>query len=265
MIFAETEPFWNSQLENAVVVPDYAAWQDRHGALSAQADRLGLPERFATGVDPDQALWRTATGRRTRGLVFIHGGFWRRDNANDYSFVAETAAAADATFYNVDYRLIPNVRMGEVVDDVVLACERAAAETSVLAFVGHSAGAHLAIEAALRFARPPRAVVAISGLYDLEPLRHAFIQNEIALTDAEVREFSPQLRAAAIMCPVHIVAGEDETVEFRRQSIRLFEAIREAGGKSTLSFAPHRHHSSIVADLADRNSGLSKLVQSLLA
>lgn len=261
----ETEQFWNSQLENATVVPEFAAWQDRHEALSAMADALGRPERIATGPDDSQVVWRTNLGRRTHGLVFVHGGYWRRYAAEHFTFVAETAAAADCTFFNIDYRLMPAVRMADVVADVVAGIEIAMSMCERVVLVGQSAGAHLAVEAATRLGKRPDHIVAISGLYDLSPLPHSFIQDEIGLTRDEVLRFSPLLKAGDVPCPLHLRAGASETVEFRRQSARMFEVVRECGGEATIEFLDQHHHASIIADLADTRSVLSQLVQNLLA
>lgn len=261
----ETEHFWNSQLENATAVPEFAAWQDRHEALSAMADALGRPERIATGPDDSQAVWKTKLGRASHGLVFIHGGYWRRYAAEHFTFVAETAAAADCTFFNVDYRLMPAARLGEVVQDVVEACEIARTMCETVVLVGQSAGAHLAVEASMRMRKPPDHIVAISGLYDLAPLPYSFIQHEIALTPEEVSDFSPYLKAGDVPCPLHLRAGANETTEFRRQSARMFEAVCESGGEATIEFVDQHHHASIIADLADTRSVLSQLVQNLLA
>ncbi|RAI04389.1 hypothetical protein DLJ53_08100 [Acuticoccus sediminis] len=261
----ETERFWNSQLENAVTVPDFAAWQDRHEALSALADALGRPERISTGPEDLQAVWHTKLGRNTHALVFVHGGYWRRFSADNFVFVAETAAASNASFFNVDYRLMPETRMADVIDDVVRGCEVALQRSDTVVVVGHSAGAHLAVEAALRMTRPPDAVIAISGIFDLDPLRYAFIQAELCLTPSEVQEFSPLHRADTLDCPLHLRTGASETVEFRRQSARMYEAVIESGGEATIEFMDNHHHSSIVAELADPGSVLSHLVQNILA
>lgn len=261
MPYAATEPFWNAQLQNAVVVPDADLWPERYAVLSGRAARYGAPERIATGDHPDQAVWRTATGRPDHALIFIHGGYWRRFSAADFAFVAATAAAADATFWNVDYRLMPAVRLADVVADTLAACERACAGAGRVVIAGHSAGAHLALETALRLSRPPAAVLAISGLYDLAPLRHAFIQHDLAFTAEEVAAFSPQTRTSAVPCPVHLAVGAEEKVEFHRQSAMLHDAIRDAGGEASLTFVEGRDHFSVVADLAEEGSGLSALVE----
>ncbi|MEO1103938.1 MAG: alpha/beta hydrolase, partial [Pseudomonadota bacterium] len=223
----------------------------------------GTPERLATGTDEMQAVFRVATGRPSHAFIFIHGGYWRRFAAADFAFVAAAAAAADATFYNVDYRLMPGARMAEVVDDAVRGVARAMEGVTHAVVVGHSAGGHLAAESVLRVPTPPAACISISGLFELEPLRACFIQEEIGLTDEEVADFSTQTRAASVKCPVHLVAGADETVEFRRQSARLYDAIRGAGGIASLHFEAGHNHTSVVAELADEESALTRRIAAL--
>lgn len=262
---AETRPFWDAQLENAVVVPGAAEWPGRYAALSEAHGRLSEAERFATGADPMQALWRTDTGAPDKAMVLIHGGYWRRFSAAEYAFALPTAAAAGVTFFNVDYRLMPGVRMADVVADTVAACEMALEMIPNAVLVGHSAGGHLALEAALRLSKAPRAVVAMSGLYDLPPLRHAFIQEDLALTLADVAEFSPQTRVADVPCPVHVQVGGDEKTEFQRQSVRLYEGLVEAGRDASFWFAPNQNHFEIAAEMADPSTPTAQQVIEVLA
>ena len=258
--------FWNSQLQLSAFVPEFDTWPPRYEALSrATRERRGEPSRLATGDDPFQAVSRFATGRPSHRVIFIHGGYWRRFEAADYDFVAEAAAVADAEFYNVDYRLLPGVRMADAVADAVRGVEKAMEGAERTVVVGHSAGAHLAVEAAQRSARTPDAVLAISGIYELAPLRSAFIQDELHLTDEEVAAFSPQTRAGALSFPVHIAAGADESVEFCRQSARLYDAIVTSGGTASLEFVPGRHHTAVITDLAEPDTSLTRRLVALLA
>ncbi|MEM0907624.1 MAG: alpha/beta hydrolase, partial [Pseudomonadota bacterium] len=257
--------FWNSELELSVILKDTEEMVAQFAAMSAAAvTKFGAPEALSTGSDPLQAVWRTRTGRPGRALVFIHGGYWRRFCAADYAFVANLAHHADATFYNVDYRLMPDVRMAETVADAVNGVTLALAEVDEAVLVGHSAGAHLAIEAALRAPKPPQAVVPISGLFELAPLRAAFLQDELTFTPAEIRSFSPQMRVADMPCPVSLMVGDDETTEFKRQSARLYDGLMEAGRPASLSFVKGRHHNEIVADLSDPATAASRAVLSLM-
>lgn len=256
-----TREFWNSQFQMAAFLPDADAWPPRYASLSAEArTRFGEPERIATGPDPMQALWRLATGRPGHAVVFIHGGYWRRFGAADFFFAAEAAAAADATFYSVDYRLMPGVRMADLVADCLAAVNLAMDGTERAVVVGHSAGGHLAVEMALRCTSPPAAVVPISGIFSLDPLRASFLQDEIALTAGEAAAYSPQDRAASVPCPVDLFVGADETAEFHRQSARLHDALAEAGSPVSYATVPGRHHNAVVAELADPKSALCRRI-----
>ncbi|MEM6849326.1 MAG: alpha/beta hydrolase [Pseudomonadota bacterium] len=248
---AETRAFWDAQLEMAVVVPGADEWIDKYGELGRVHGRLDEARRIATGPDAMQSLWHTDTGALDKAMVLIHGGYWRRFSAAEYAFGLPTAAAANVTFFNVDYRLMPGVRMADVVSDTLAACEKALEMVPNAVLVGHSAGAHLALETAMRLSRPPRAVVAMSGLFELAPLRHAFIREDIALSADEVAEFSPIERVADIPAPVHVQVGADETLEFQRQSVRLYDTLVDAGQEATFWFAPGQNHFQIAAEMAD--------------
>jgi arylformamidase len=93
---------------------------------------------------------------------------------------------------------------------------------------GHSAGGHLAtMMLACEWRTPSRrtchadlvkAALSISGIYELEPLRHApFLATDIALTRAIGRRLSPP------RCPRRAarwsgIVGADESEEFLRQA-----------------------------------------------
>lgn len=257
--------FWNSLLQNSRTVPDYESWAGRYAALSrAAVSRYGEPERIAVGPHEDQAIWHTPCGRASHRFIFIHGGYWRAYGARDFAFPVAAAAAANASFYNVDYRLMPHVGMGDVVEDAVVACEQAMEGAQRTVIVGHSAGGHLAAEVAMRAHTPPSAVLAISGLFDLVPLRKCFIQDEISLTADDVAHYSPHTRAAQARCPIHLAAGAEETVEFRRQSAAFYDALYDAERPTSLTFVGDHNHSSVVTELGEPAAPLTRQIRALL-
>ncbi|GAB5378230.1 MAG: alpha/beta hydrolase [Acuticoccus sp.] len=255
-----TRAFWNTQFQMSAFLPDADDWPPRYAALSAAATaRHGAPQRIATGPEPMQALWRIRSGRPSHAMIFIHGGYWRRYAAADYMYAVEAAAAADATFYSVDYRLMPGVRMADLVADCEAACRAALAEVTRAVIVGHSAGGHLTAEMARRLSGPVAAALPVSGLFALDPLRGSFLQDEIALTAEEVAEFSPLEAAGDIAVPVDLFVGADETVEFHRQSARLCDALHEAGTPATFTELPG-HHLAVIAELANPESPLTRRI-----
>ena len=95
---------------------------------------------------------------------------------------------------------------------------------------GNSAGGHLVAElldrAWVEQAGLPHDVIkggaAISGLYDLEPVRTSFQNDVLQLTVGEVETFSPLRRKlCSIKAPVIAAVGGDETEEFLPTDSRL--------------------------------------------
>jgi len=137
---------------------------------------------------------------------------------------------------------------------------------------GHSAGGHLA---AMMLACQWRQVAAdlpedlvkgalsISGVFDLEPLRHTeFLQADLRLTEASARKLSPSLMPAP-KGPLYAVVGGDESEEFQRQNT----LIRNAWGPAVVPVCealPGTHHLSVLHELADPASRLHALGLDLL-
>jgi arylformamidase len=147
------------------------------------------------------------------------------------------------------------------------------ADRSRIAVVGHAAGGHLATLLLCcrwkEFApdlplQPLAGALSISGLYDLEPLRHApFIQRDLKLTPQSVARLSPAFFPRPKGTRLFAVAGLDETEEFQRQT-RLIRDVWGPTAVPVCETVPGRHHFSIVADLADAGSRLHDLALRLL-
>ena len=99
-------------------------------------------------------------------------------------------------------------------------------DPSRIVVAGHSAGGHLAtmlLACNWRSVAPDlpadlvSAALSISGVYELESLRHApFLAADLRLTGASARRLSPALMPAPRGRLVALVGG-DESEEFRRQ------------------------------------------------
>jgi arylformamidase len=138
--------------------------------------------------------------------------------------------------------------------------------------VGHSAGGHLAsmllccrwkdVDPAL----PPQLVsgaLAISGVYDLEPLRLApFVQDDLRLTAASVRRLSPAFFPRPRR-PLYVAVGAEESSEFKRQTA----LIRAQWGPTSVPVnetVPGVNHYTILHELAAPEGSLHGLAARLL-
>ncbi len=285
---ARTDPAWlEAQYNNRLRVPDhaqhFARWAEASSLVrSKSAARLDLAYGNGPGETLDIFPAASPTNAAMVGapvLVFIHGGYWRSLDKADFSFIAPALNAAGATVVLVNYALCPAVGIEHIALQMTRALAwvwRHAAEhngdPTRIGLVGHSAGAHLAtmllscrwkeVDAEMP-AQPINAALAISGLYDLEPLRHvASLQADLQLTPATVRRLSPAFfprpRAGSAGGKLFATVGIDESDEFLRQNA----LIRDVWGPTAVPVCetlPRLNHFSVVEGLADARSRLHHL------
>lgn len=256
-------------------VPDWKAYLDGWTADSAAA-RARLRGTLDISYGPsaeetlDVFLPEDATGPAPVQIL-IHGGYWKALGKDDFSFLAPPLAAAGILSVVVNYALCPTVTMTELVSQ----CRRAVRWTRAniagfggdpdrLHVTGHSAGGHLAAMMAAtswedqdRAAAPVlRSVTALSGLYDLAPVRACFVQEDLRLTDLEVTANSPMEMALPADTSLLLAAGADETPAFRWHT-SAYAARRTAQGLSCFAMeVPGRHHYSVVNVLCEPNAPL---------
>lgn len=204
--------------------------------------------------------------------LFIHGGYWRMFSKDDFSFIADTVTACGAIAAIMDYDLMPAVRMEKIVGQVQQAFSwlhknavHYGGDPQRLSISGHSAGAHLAT---FTFTAEqdviPSAALLLSGVYDLAPLQNSFLKSLIALTDEEVRHFSP-LRLQHSSTPnVSIIYGESETEPFKEQATSFSQHLTKAGVKNSIEVLKSCNHMSAIRDLGIAQSRGGALLQSTI-
>lgn len=215
-------------------------------------------------------------GKRERLPVhmFIHGGYWRMFSKRDYSYVAETVTSAGAIAVIVDYALMPAVRMAAIVDQVRRARQWVAdhiadygGDPGRLTVSGHSAGAHLATMLFDDDSRPSgiRAALLLGGLYDLKPLQTSFLASEIAITDEEVRLFSPISKTCDPTVAVEISVGAHETPPFHNQAAIYADHLEQQGLDVSRTILAAANHMSSVRDLGLAGTDAASLLAHLAA
>jgi arylformamidase len=105
-------------------------------------------------------------------------------------------------------------------------------------------------------------VVAISGIYDLEPIRQSSINDDLQLTAAEVIENSPYLYVPRRRCEVTLAVGGNETQGFRDQSSAYSQRLRSKGYEHSYVVVPGSNHYAILDDALDPRSELGRVMMS---
>jgi len=221
------QAFWDRQFKFSEVIPDFADALNRMAQDSeAVAKQLQL-SRATYGDHPRQWVeWVKGTGPQTVLPVIVHGGYWRALQAETHRFMMPGFLSAGMAVANIEYRLMPDVRLVDVVADAKSALHTLAGAFPSARFVlvGHSAGAHLALSALTDAALAKRTMgaLSISGVYDLAPVRQSFLQSELALSAEEAAEFtlSPQTDRP----PVLYINGSAETPEYLRGGALMSQA-----------------------------------------
>lgn len=283
---ARHDPAWlDAQYNNRARVPDHGPVLQRWADASALARRESRPLLdVAYGDGAGETLDIFAPQMPVAGgapvLVFIHGGYWRALDKADHSFVAPAFNADGALVVVPNYALCPAVtiehialQMASMVAWVWRHIARHGGDPSRIALVGHSAGGHLATMlltcrwkdvAADLPPQPVAGALSISGLYDLEPLRHTpFLQGDLNLTPNAVARLSPAFFTRPKGPKLYTTVGLDESDEFLRQN-RL---IRDVWGPTAVPVCetiPGTNHFTVLNGLADPAGRLHELALRLL-
>lgn len=262
-------------------IPEHPAilrrWAERsEAALEAGPHRLDIAYGSDASERLDLFLPQAAPGPAPV-LVYIHGGYWRALDKRDQRFVAPPFAEAGALVVLPNYALCPAVSIEHIVRQMVQAlawvwrhAARYGGDPSRIVVAGHSAGGHLAtMLLQCRWHQvapdlPPsllRAALSVSGLYDLEPLRHApFLAADLRLDAASARRLSPARMPPPAGRLVALVGG-DESEEFHRQQALIARAWRP---RVRAEVVPGCHHMNVLHTLADPGSRSFALGLSLL-
>jgi len=188
-------------------------------------------------------------------LVYIHGGYWQTNDKEPYAFLGEGLLPAGFNLALIEYTLAPAARLDQIVSEVRAAVgwviEHAVelgGDPGRVFVAGHSAGGHLTA-AAMDDARVAGGI-AISGIYDLEPIRLCYLNDKLGLDPAEAARNSPIRHLPSRAGPLVVAVGRGELPELIRQSEEYHSAWQRHGlaGRS-LPLAGHDHF-SILEELA---------------
>lgn len=264
-------------------VPDFQGYLDQfeQANLRTRSELEYKPDvPFGLGIDERLDLFPAAPmSGRPPIVIFVHGGYWRLSQGRDYDFVAR-GLHRHAAVNVVNYSLAPKVPIWEIVRQVRAAiawswhnADKVGGDRDRIYVIGHSAGAHLTVMAALtdwtrEYGLPAdlvKGAYAMSGLYDLRPLPYTFIGPALQLSTREIFDLSPMLRDLPAEAPqLRIAYGDAETSEFIRQSDDFLLRWQQAGLHGDLSLRNARDHFSIMLDLADPESDLVRDISAFL-
>jgi arylformamidase len=254
-----------------------AAWRDAVAPARATVPHYA---EHAYGEGPAERFDLYAGARSDLPIhIHIHGGAWRAQSKDDGAVLAPAMVAAGMQFVVPDFDLLPAVRMPDMVDQLARAVAHVhrharslGGDPDRILLSGHSSGAHLAaVLATLDWsayglpANVVKALVCVSGGYDLEAVLLSARRTYIDLSPEEADRLSPPRHAGRIPCPVWVLWGEHETPEFIRQGEKFAAALEAAGRLAGRALVPGLNHFEMCDAIADTDSPVHAAVLEAVA
>ena len=262
---------YEAEYDNRARVPEHpeiiAEWDRasdawRQEMLSAGRARIGLSygPHLRHGLD----LFLPEEDRNGPIALFVHGGYWRSMERERFSHMAKGLTEHGVPVALISYRLCPEVEVSDIIEDARAATIWLWSEykRKTLA-IGHSAGGHLAAcllatdWTAQSDDLPEHlvpAAISFSGLFDLEPLLHTSINEDLGLTHSNVQNASPLTWPAPAGGWLETFVGGDESDEYHHQSDSITKVWGEHGTHTRMHVIPRTNHFSVINTLADPES-----------
>ncbi|MDE1570028.1 alpha/beta hydrolase [Aquabacter sp. P-9] len=253
---------------NNAAVKTSAAWveaRDIAAPLFRAAAKAHLDIPYGPGARQKLDIYSGAAGAPC--LVFIHGGYWQRNSRELFAHYAEGLLAHGWSVAMPSYTLAPEARLPEIVAEMGAALDLIAQHGAAygaggpVVVSGWSAGAQLAV---MQLDHPAVAAgLAISGVYELAPLRDTYLNEALDLSEAEIAACSP-LRHAPSDKPLVIAYGTAEVPALVRDSRALAARRVEARAPGALLPILGADHFSILDELRRPDGQLVRAARDLM-
>ncbi len=207
-------------------------------------------------------------------VIFIHGGYWQLLSKDDCLFPAKEFYDVGISYCSIDYTLAPHAGINEMIEQCVRAVRWLYQSTSNYGYdkkkfflIGSSAGAHLAAMTMLtdweNYDLPAdiiKGCTLLSGVYDIRPIVKTYINEPLNLDMQTASMLSPLFKIKHHTANLIISWGENETNEFKRQSIEFDKKWKACGNTSNLMEVKDNNHFDIVFNMMKKDCALRKLI-----
>lgn len=262
-----------------------ASYDDEHARYVAESARVQRAQQFAKDIvyDPQsgEMLDLYPAGKDCPVFLWVHGGYWRGGSKEDNAFAAGGLVPHGVSVAVMNYTLAPQADIAEIVRQVRCAVAwlkhngvAHGIRTDRIHVGGSSAGGHLvgmllAGGWTERFGLPDNilgTVLALSGLYELEPLQHTQVDGWMRFTKQSIAGNSP-MRLIPQRSEARLIAsvGGLETSEFIRQTRDYADAWNAAGHAVQNIDMPAHNHFDIALSLTEPQGVLVEAVRASIA
>ena len=180
------------------------------------------------GAHPRQSYDYFSAGDSSPVIVYIHGGWWQARSKDDFTFIVPPLLDLGFSVAMLGYRLAPDATIDQIVSDVrtglssievKIQCERGSFPGFHL--LGWSAGAHL-VTSVLNESNVKDGL-CISGVYDLEPIRHCYVNDKLQLNREISLANSPIIKTNHFGKRIDLFVGSAELPQMQEQTIKFYD------------------------------------------
>lgn len=268
---------------NRKLVPEHpriiAGWERDAAAYREAADaEYDLPYLDEAGGGTARTrldiFWPHGSDRETCHIaMFVHGGYWQGLDRKFFSHLARGPNRHGIALALPSYDLCPDVDIATIERQIASVCLflwNTYGRRVVIS--GHSAGGHLTAAMLVQdFGQFDRAApfdlvpagLSISGIFDLRDLVFTSLNDKVGMTDETARAASPLFKPAPAGKTLLSFVGEKESAAFHWQSQEIARVWGSGGAAVEHLVVPGADHFTIVAQLTDPNSIMSKSLATL--
>jgi arylformamidase len=231
---------------------------------ASEAFRKAHPKHLDLRYGPkERNVWDLFPSQNANApcLVFIHGGYWQRNSRDQFASLIAGVYAHGWSAALPGYTLAPDASLTEIVAEINAALDWLAANGSAhgingkVVLSGWSAGGHLTAQC-LGHARVS-AGLAVSGVFELGPIRDTYLNDKMQFTDIELATLSP-LRLPMIRKPLAITYGTAELPPLVADSRALHEKRAAQHLSGPLIPVGGADHFTITHELRDADGELTR-------
>jgi arylformamidase len=201
-------------------------------------------------------------------LLFIHGGYWQQRAKEIFALFAAGPMAHGINVALIGYTLAPDATLDEIVAEIHQGLDFLAeqlpalgGDASRIVVSGWSAGGHLT---SMALSHPNvKAGIGISGIYDLEPIRHSYLNVKLGLDEAISRRNSPVMQATGAMKPLALVVGSAELPLLRKQSADFACHRAKFGLPVIYEEIPGANHFTVMNQMLSPTGRITTLIRQL--
>jgi arylformamidase len=105
--------------------------------------------------------------------------------------------------------------------------------------------------------------VAISGIYDLEPIRHSYLNEKLGLDEAMSHRNSPMMQATGAMKPLALTVGSGELPLLRSQTADFAGHRAKYGLPVSYEEIPGADHFTIMNEMLAPTGRITGMIRQL--